>query len=129
MIPNTKEASAGTYILIVLGLTILGLAFSGYVSIVVPSVSLVVDEAILGTAFGVLGMSNSVTESVFPMISSVIIEHWSDGEDESEGYRVNSLLFLFVCIMAMMAGLLMLLSRNKKSRELDNLEEFEDWDG
>jgi MFS family permease len=125
MIPNTKEASAGTYILIVLGLTILGLAFSGYVSIVVPSVSLVVDEAILGTAFGVLGMSNSVTESVFPMISSVIIEHWSDGE----GYRVNSLLFLFVCIMAMMAGLLMLLSRNKKSRELDNLEEFEDWDG
>jgi hypothetical protein len=63
------------------------------------------------------------------MISSVIIEHWSDGEDESEGYRVNSLLFLFVCIMAMMAGLLMLLSRNKKSRELDNLEEFEDWDG
>lgn len=77
LIPNTAEATALTYVLIVLGMAVLGLSFSGYVSIVVPSISLVVDEAILGTAFGVLGMANAATESIFPMLSSVVIDYWS----------------------------------------------------
>ena len=42
-IPNTHSPDALTYILIALSLTLLGFAFSGYVSIVVPSVSLVVE--------------------------------------------------------------------------------------
>lgn len=129
IIPNNKEGSLLTYTLIVLGLFLLGVAFSGYVSIVVPSISLVVDDNILGTAFGLLGMANATSESVFPMISSVVIEHWSSGEDESDGYKINSLLFVLTCSLAMMAGFTLLLLRNKKARELDNLEEFEEWDG
>lgn len=61
LMPHTAEADAFTYIFISLGLLVLGLAFSGYVSIVVPSISLVVDENIIGTAFGLLGMANAVS--------------------------------------------------------------------
>lgn len=125
LIPNTTDAGTETYVLIVFGLSILGFAFSGYVSIVVPSVSFVVEEHILGTAFGVIGMFNAISEAVFPVISSQIIEHFSDppgGEDESEGYKINSLFFLAVCTLAMASSFWLLLERNKKARELDNLE-------
>lgn len=34
-----------------------------------------------------------------------------------------------ICMIAICTGFWLLLERNKKARELDNLEEFEEWDG
>jgi len=45
-----------------------------YAAIIVPSVPCVVEQRIMGTAFGLLGTMESIALATFPLISGAIYE-------------------------------------------------------
>ena len=61
----------------------LGLSFAFYSCVVIPSVQYVVEERVMGTAFGLMGSLESVAFTAFPLIAASIVEA---SEDKDAGY-------------------------------------------
>lgn len=59
---------------IVLAFSFLGLGFALYANCVLASVSLIVKKKILGTAFGIVQMLESVALCFFPLISGALVD-------------------------------------------------------
>lgn len=59
---------------VILAFLILGLGFSIYANCVLSCISLIVKKKILGTAFGLVQMLESVSLSVFPIISGALVD-------------------------------------------------------
>jgi hypothetical protein len=81
--------------LVLLGLIIcqtflLGLSFCFYSCVVIPSVQYVVEQRVMGTAFGLMGMLESMALATFPLIAASIV---STSESEEVGY--SSVGFFF----------------------------------
>lgn len=55
------------------------------------SISLIVKKKILGTAFGIVQMLESVTLCVFPLVSGALVD---EGQQSAEGYKNAELFFI-----------------------------------
>jgi len=62
----------------ILPLILLGLSFSFYSSVLIPSVQYVVTERVMGTAFGLMGMLESIAMATFPLIAASIVTSSKD---------------------------------------------------
>ncbi|CAD8205877.1 unnamed protein product [Paramecium octaurelia] len=83
-------------------LFIQGLAFTMYSCVMIPCIQYIVDQQNMGTAFGILGMFESIALSCFPIVASQIVEF---ADDLQIGYKNMSLFYsilglfsLFLCI-------------------------------
>lgn len=56
------------------GLFLLGFGYCCYANCIVPSIPLMVKKKVLGTAFGIMQMIESITLAFFPIISSELVE-------------------------------------------------------
>jgi MFS family permease len=61
----------------------LGLSFAFYSCVVIPAVQYVVEERVMGTAFGLMGSLESVALACFPLIAASIVEA---AETKEDGY-------------------------------------------
>ena len=81
------------------GLILIGVGFSMYSAIIVPSVPCVVEQRFMGTAFGLLGMFESIALSAFPLISAAIFETYEE-EDIDKATSYTSLFFVGITVLA-----------------------------
>lgn len=56
----------------------------------IPCIQYIIDQRVMGTAFGILGMIESVALSVFPIIAGKIVEQ---EHEPAYGYKNLSLFF------------------------------------
>lgn len=63
--------------IIVLAFSFLGLGFALYANCALASVSLIVKKKILGTAFGIVQMLESIALCFFPLISGALVDEGS----------------------------------------------------
>jgi MFS family permease len=61
-------------IFIIIAFLLLGMGFAIYANCVLSCISLIVKKKILGTAFGLVQMLESVSLSVFPLISGALVD-------------------------------------------------------
>lgn len=52
----------------------LGCSYAMYSCVLIPSVQYVVEQRVMGTAFGLLGMFESVALAFFPMLTGYLVE-------------------------------------------------------
>ncbi|CAD8168092.1 unnamed protein product [Paramecium octaurelia] len=83
-------------------LIIQGLAFTCYSCVMIPCVQYIVDQKYMGTAFGILGMFESIALCFFPIIAGKIVEFADDPQigykNMSLFYSILGLISLFLCI-------------------------------
>lgn len=67
-------------------MVLLGLCYSGFATLVLPCVPLLVKEKNLGTAFGIVECIANFAMSVFPLITGAI---QSNNEPSSKGFQLS----------------------------------------
>lgn len=73
VLPNTDSPSAAHYVISVICLLLLSLAFAGFCTLIIPSVSLIVPEQAMGTAFGASGSATALSQAIMPILNALII--------------------------------------------------------
>jgi nitrate/nitrite transporter NarK len=81
----------------VIGLFLMGVAYSLYATAMLPCPSKLVREQALGTAYGIEAMVSSLSMGVFPLFSSLIQD--SQEHDEQKGSRYSALFFTLVSLV------------------------------
>lgn len=89
MLPNCLNEC----VISVFPLVLLGLSFSGFASIIMPSIPIFIDDErvnfiknakILGTAFGLVAIFQNLLLSLFPLFSAQVFETVSETSSSSE---------------------------------------------
>ena len=99
------------------GLFLLGFGYCCYANCIVPSIPLVVKKKVIGTAFGIMQMIESVALSFFPIISSELVS--GAGDDIALGYKHSSLFFVTMGLTGILLSLGLLFISDKAKRKLD----------
>lgn len=73
LMKNTKHSEAGQYVLLVIGFILYSLAVSGFETLIVPGISLIVPISVLGMAFGASGSANAFSQTIMPLVDAIII--------------------------------------------------------
>lgn len=100
------------------GLFLLGFGYCCYANCIVPSIPLVVKKKIIGTAFGIMQMIESIALAFFPIISAQIVT--MAGESNIPlGYKHSSLFFVTMGLTGILTSLGLLFISDKAKRKLD----------
>lgn len=70
---NTDHSEVGQYVLVVIGFILYGLAVSGFETLIVPGITLIVPVNVLGMAFGASGSANALSQALMPLVDALII--------------------------------------------------------
>lgn len=94
----------GEFILVV-GLCFFGMGIGSYYTVSFPGVGLAVPESIRGTYFcnkgtgyACMGFFQTISMTLIPIFSGLIIESETSITKISEGYKASSLLFVSICL-------------------------------
>ena len=98
------------------GLALIGLGYCFYGNCIVPSIPLVVKKKVLGTAFGIMQMIESIALSFFPLISAALVQ---EAKSEEIGYRHSSLFFVIIGLSGILVSLGLLFLDGKTKHKLD----------
>ncbi|CAD8147015.1 unnamed protein product [Paramecium octaurelia] len=108
--------------LITLPLTILGLCFGFYASVVIPSVPFVVKSNLVGTAFGLTGVFQNTALALFPMITGMIFNQFKydehGEENEERGYVYQSFFFIGMSVLLVIIAILLMFVDKNGERKL-----------
>jgi MFS family permease len=124
LLPNTTSPSTGHYLITILSLFLISLAFAGFCTLIIPCVSLIVPEYAMGTAFGASGMATSLSQAVMPVLNALVIGE-GDGEELAVNYHRLSLVYLGFSVAAVGLAVGMRMLRNNTMRAVDKLEKLE----
>lgn len=108
---SVLEESGGTW-----GLALIGLGYAFYGNCILPSIPLVVKKKVMGTAFGLMQMIESIALSFFPLISGVLVQK---AANEEVGYRHSSLFFVTIGLTGILVSLGLLFVNPKVKLKLD----------
>lgn len=75
---------------------LLGLSIAMFCTIIMPTVPMIVDPKLLGTAFGIMEVFQNLAMGVFPIVIGAMREHF---DNELEGFHVETqFLFIISCL-------------------------------
>ncbi|KAM3139170.1 hypothetical protein pb186bvf_008768 [Paramecium bursaria] len=83
----------------IMPLIIQGFAFTFYSCVTIPAIQYIVDQKFMGTAFGILGMMESLVLFVFPLIAGKIVDL---ADTVSMGYKNMSLFYAIIGLIALL---------------------------
>lgn len=84
-------------------LIIFGTFYSLYATVIWPSIPLVVDSGLAGTAFGLLYAIFNTGSFIFPLIGGFLIAKGKDSEgNEDRGFQYVSLLLIFIGFLGLL---------------------------
>ncbi|CAK59984.1 unnamed protein product (macronuclear) [Paramecium tetraurelia] len=82
----------------IIPLITLGMSYSLYCCVLIPSVQYVVQQRVIGTAFGILGMFTSTSMALFPILAGYIVE---EATSKEEGYSTVGFFYCGVSIFGL----------------------------
>lgn len=97
-------------------LIFLGSSYALYSCVMIPSIQYIVPEKIVGTAFGLLGMFESVALAFFPILAGYIVEI---SDTPEEGYSMVGFFFSGISMMGILFTLSLYFFDKKGSLILD----------
>ncbi|CAD8084472.1 unnamed protein product [Paramecium primaurelia] len=114
MMPNGQHGQPNWFS--VIPLMFLGSSYALYSCVLIPSIQYIVAEKVVGTAFGLLGMFESVALAFFPIIAGYIVEI---SEDPQQGYSNVGLFFSGISLFGIIFTLSLYFFDKKSSMILD----------
>jgi hypothetical protein len=77
LLPNTKEPTASHYIMICVCLLMISAMFATEYCALITSITYLVDEDSMGTAYGVVGTSLGMCQCFVPLVNSSILDQYT----------------------------------------------------
>lgn len=99
-------------------LCLLGASFSFYSCVVIPSIQYVVDQRIMGTAFGLLGVMESVGQCIFPLVAAAIYNTY-------DNYQQVAFFYMGIGCLALLFAISLYFVDKRYSEILDSLNPTE----
>ena len=104
------------------GLVILGLAYSIYASAIWPSIALVVNDSVVGTAYGIITAVQNMGLAAIPIIVGLLVEEHDKtvkGETEKiKNYKHVEIFFFGLAILGVAVGIVLQLVEPKYGNRL-----------
>lgn len=101
----------------VFGLIFIGAGYCFYANCLVPSIALVVEAKLLGTAFGIMQMVESISLAIFPLVSGEIVEH---SANFPQGYKMVSWFYLGIAATGVLVSLKLFCVKPEIKKRLDS---------
>lgn len=122
------ESSFFEELFLVFGLVLFGMGLGSYYSISFPAVGLAVPEGIrgilflmIGTAYACLCFFQTLSMTAVPLISGFIIEEDTVNNDNNiQGYKNSSFLFVFLCILGVLISFIIMNRATPESFKYDD---------
>lgn len=117
--PNTSPV-AYQYVSVIIALSIFSLSFAGFCSVMIPSISLIVEEKSIGTAFSAVGSASSLSQALMPIFNSLVID---EGAQLANNYRNLSLLYGCMAIVTILLCIFLHQSTSRTMMTIDNSDD------
>jgi MFS family permease len=114
------DISAAIPVYLLLPMTMMGIAFSLVPAVMWPSVSLIVKEEKLGTAYGLMTMIQNIGLAGFNLLIGWANDYSLAGPQNPEGYNLGMWIFSTLGFFGLLFAFM--LNRSEKERGGDNLE-------